>query len=157
MPGAADVNRELIEGFYGAFDRHNGEGMAQLYWPDAHFRDPVFGDLDGRQAGDMWRMLTGRSEDLSVELAEHDADDDSGTARWIARYTFVRTGRQVVNDVRASFRFREGRIEDHVDDFSFYAWSRQALGLTGLALGWTPVLKMSLRKRAREELDRFQP
>jgi len=152
---SADGNRELIRNLYEALDRHDGEAMARLYRPDARFRDPAFGELDGRQAGDMWRMLTGRSDDLAVALAEHDADDGSGSARWIARYTFVQTGRHVVNDVRARFRFDDGLIAEHVDEFSFFRWSRQALGPVGAALGWNPLLRLLIRRRARGELERF--
>src|SRR6266545_5583954 len=123
--------RRVIEELYGALNRHDGEAMARMYAPDGRFRDPVFGELSGAEAGDMWRMLTSRADDLRVELPEHSVDGDTGTARWIARYTFTRTGRPVVNDVQARFRFREdGLIEDHLDSFSFYRWARQALGPT---------------------------
>ena len=151
-----ESNRALIRTLYDALDRHDGEAMAACYAPTARFRDPAFGELDGAAAGDMWRMLTERAEDLSVELAEHDADDDTGTAHWIARYTFTDTGRRVVNDVRATFRFADGLIAEHVDDFSFFAWSRQALGPVGLALGWTPILPALTRRRALTRLDAFR-
>src|SRR5947207_11399376 len=98
-------NAELIEELYAALNRHDGEAMARLYDPAGRFHDPAFGELTGAEAGDMWRMLTDRAEDLEVELVEHSADGDTGTARWVARYTFTRTGRPVVNDVRARFRF----------------------------------------------------
>lgn len=148
-------NARLILELYEAMDRHDGDAMAKLYAPDGRFRDPAFGELSGAEAGDMWRMLTGRSEDLRVELAEHEADGDTGTARWIARYTF-RTGRPVTNDIRAEFRFRDGRITEHRDSFSFWRWSRQALGPVGLALGWTPLLRAAVRKRARADLADFR-
>src|SRR3954453_4302092 len=149
-------NAKLIEQLYGALDRHDGEAMAQLYDPDGRFHDPAFGELSGAEAGDMWRMLTGRSDDLSVELADHSAEDDTGTAHWIARYTFGRTGRPVVNDIRARFRFRDGLIAEHDDEFSFWRWARQALGPAGLALGWTPPMRAAVRKRARADLARFR-
>jgi ketosteroid isomerase-like protein len=145
------VSQELIERFYAAFDRKDGEAMAACYAPDARFSDPAFGELHGEQVGDMWRMLTGRAQDLSVELREHDAT----SARWIARYTFGRTGRKVVNDVRATFAFRDGLIAEHDDRFSFHAWSRQALGAPGLLLGWTPILKRKVRAQARADLEKF--
>jgi hypothetical protein len=103
----------------------------------------------------MWRMLTGRSTDLKVELAEHAADGETGTAHWIASYTFVRTGRPVVNDVRASFRFRDGLIAEHRDEFDFWKWSRQALGTMGLVLGWTPILRNAVRRRAMTDLRAY--
>jgi hypothetical protein len=103
----------------------------------------------------MWRMLTGRADDLRVELLEHEAEGDSGTARWKAHYTFTQTGRPVVNDVRARFRFVDGLIADHVDEFGFHRWARQALGPTGLLLGWTPIVRSATRKKARAGLDEF--
>ena len=60
---------ELIERFYAAFDRRDGDAMAACYAPDARFSDPVFGRLDAQQTGAMWEMLTSRAEDLTVELA----------------------------------------------------------------------------------------
>jgi SnoaL-like domain len=103
----------------------------------------------------MWRMLTGRSTDLEIELAEHSADGDTGAARWIATYTFVRTGNHVVNDVRASFRFRDGLIAEHKDSFDLWKWSRQALGTPGVLLGWSPMLRGAVRKRAAADLEEF--
>ena len=149
-------NAQLIRDLYEAMNRHDGEAMAKLYAPDGRFHDPAFGELSGAEAGDMWRMLTGRADDLSVDLAEHSAEGDTGTAHWIARYTFGRTGREVTNDIRARFRFADGLIAEHDDEFSFWRWARQALGPAGLALGWAPPMRAAVRKRAREELARFR-
>ena len=41
----------VVERFYAAFDRRDGEAMAACYAPDAHFQDPVFGDLDRGRGG----------------------------------------------------------------------------------------------------------
>jgi ketosteroid isomerase-like protein len=150
------MSRELIERFYSAFARRDGDEMAASYAPDATFSDPVFGDLRGEEPGAMWRMLTSQADDLRIELLEHEADGDRGSAGWRAHYTFSQTGRPVVNDVRARFRFAsDGRIAEHVDEFSFHRWASQALGPPGMLLGWTPILRNSVRTRARGSLDRF--
>jgi uncharacterized protein len=151
----AHPNAELIERFYTAFDRHDGDAMAACYAPDATFSDPVFPGLKAEEPGAMWRMLTGRADDLEVQLAEHGADDERGSAHWLASYTFTQTGRHVDNDVHASFHFRDGLIAEHRDAFSFHRWARQALGPPGLLLGWTPLIQGSVRKRARGGLDEF--
>jgi ketosteroid isomerase-like protein len=149
-------NAKVIRDLYDALDRRDGESMAKLYAPDARFKDPAFGTLTGEEAGDMWRMLTSRSDDLRVELAEHSTEGDEGTARWIARYTFTRTGRPVVNDVRARFRFRGGLITEHEDSFSLTGWTRQALGgPAGMVMGYPPLNQL-LRRRARSDLERFR-
>jgi ketosteroid isomerase-like protein len=150
----ANSNDALIERFYAAFARHDGDTMAACYTPDAHFSDPVFTDLRGKEPGAMWRMLTRRAQDLEVRLVEHDAGDERGTAHWLADYTFS-TGRKVHNDVRAEFRFKNGLIAEHRDSFSFYAWARQALGPAGLALGWTPIIHGKVKREARAGLDEF--
>jgi ketosteroid isomerase-like protein len=151
---SADANCELIERFYAAFGRCEGAAMSACYAPGAHFRDPAFGDLEGEQIGAMWRMLTGRATDLEIELHEHEADEESGSAHWIARYTFS-TGRPVVNDIQARFRFADGAIADHVDEFDFRRWARQALGPTGNLVAWLPPLRAKARNQARTQLDQF--
>lgn len=150
----AHPNEELIQRFYAAFARGDGEAMAQCYAPSIHFSDPVFVDLKEGEPGAMWRMLTGRSKDLVVTLQEHEADDTQGRARWLADYTFS-NGNKVHNDVLARFRFRDGLIVEHVDSFSFYAWARQALGGIGAVLGWTPLIHNMVRSKARLGLDEF--
>ncbi len=106
----ADANMATIERLYAAFAEGNGSAMTACYAPGAHFRDPAFGDLEGEDIGVMWRMLTGRAKDLKIELGEHEAGDDRGSAHWVARYTFS-TGRPVVNDIEARFSFAEaGKI-----------------------------------------------
>ncbi len=150
----ADANRELIQRFYDAFGQCNGAAMTACYTADAHFRDPAFGDLHGPEVGAMWRMLTNRATDLKIELHEHDADEETGSAHWIARYTFS-TGRPVVNDIQAKFRFADGLIADHVDDFDFRRWARQALGPAGNAVALLPPLRAKARAKARGQLEAF--
>jgi uncharacterized protein len=150
----AHPNEELIERLYDAFNRGDGEAMADAYAPRARFSDPVFTDLREEEPGAMWRMLTGRANQLTVRLLEHQADDERGSAHWTADYTF-RTGRRVHNDVHAEFRFKDGKIIEHRDHFSFHGWARQALGPAGLVLGWTPVVQRKVRHQARSDLDKF--
>jgi ketosteroid isomerase-like protein len=120
-------NANLIERLYGALNAKDGAAMADCYALDATFEDPAFGKLDAAGAGAMWRMLTARAGDLTVQVSEITADDEAGSARWIASYTFTQTGRPVVNDIRASFRFAGGRIVQHRDHFDWWRWARQAL------------------------------
>lgn len=141
-------NAALIERFYKAFQARDAEVMAACYAPDARFSDPVFTELRGELPGDMWRMLCERGRDLAVEFSKVQADDNRGSARWEARYTFSQTGRAVHNVIEARFEFRDGLIAEHVDTFDLYRWMSQALGLSGRLLGWLPPAQNALREKA---------
>ncbi|MBA3670969.1 MAG: nuclear transport factor 2 family protein [Gemmatimonadaceae bacterium] len=148
-------NAETITRFYSSFQRHDAEGMIACYAPDVEFSDEVFTDLRGPQAGAMWRMLCTRSGDLEITVNDVTADGTTGHAHWDARYTFSTTGRRVHNSIDASFEFRDGRIVRHRDRFSFWRWSRQALGATGWLLGWTPMVRNKVRGQAAAMLAKF--
>ena len=149
---SGESNKLVIERFYGGFAAGDGDQMASCYHADVHFYDPVFQDLNGPDVMKMWRTLLARSTDLELTLGDHQATETGGTAHWTAVYTFVSTGRPVTNEVDASFKFKDGLIIDHVDDFDFWKWSRQALGTPGLLLGWSPIVKNKVRKQSAELL-----
>ncbi|MCV4344438.1 nuclear transport factor 2 family protein [Pseudomonas capsici] len=149
------INNALIIRFYEAFARLDAEGMAACYSDDVLFSDPVFGELRGKQAGDMWRMLTSRAQDFSVVFDNVRADERSGGAHWVATYLFSQTGRIVVNNIQARFVFRDGKICEHHDHFDLWRWSRQALGTKGLLLGWTPLVQNAIRAQAQKGLKAF--
>lgn len=151
----SEAHVQLLERFHQAFAEGDGQTMASCYAPDAHFSDPVFPDLRGSRPGAMWRMFTDGPTDVRVELLEHEAGDANGSAHWRARYTFTETGRPVVNDIQVSFRFEEGLIVEHRDRFNFHRWARQALGPVGLLLGWTPLLRSAVRRKAAARLEKF--
>lgn len=143
----------ITERFYTAFAAGDVETMASCYHEDARFSDPVFPELDGKDAVmKMWRTLVGRSDDINIVLGEHSEDEHKGSAHWTATYTFTTTGRHVVNEVDAAMIFRDGLIVDHQDTFDFWKWSRQALGAPGLLLGWSPMLKKKVQAQSSQLL-----
>jgi len=150
------ANAQAIERFYRAFDARDAPAMNALYAGDVTFSDPAFGELHGDEVRAMWTMLTGQAQDLSVQASGVTADDATGSAHWRAEYTFTATGRKVVNEIDATFRFgADGKVVEHRDRFSFWRWSRQALGPSALLLGSNPAGHALVRKRARGRLDAF--
>ena len=106
-------NTAVIERFYEAFQRRDAETMAACYAADVIFSDPVFGELHGDAARDMWRMLLSRAQEFSLTFSDVSADDHGGHAHWIASYLFSQTGRRVVNRIEAQFVLRDGLIVEH--------------------------------------------
>ncbi|WP_248917293.1 nuclear transport factor 2 family protein [Pseudomonas entomophila] len=148
----SDANSALITRFYQAFQRLDAEAMVACYSDDVVFSDPVFGTLRGQDAGDMWRMLTSRAKDFTLTFDNVRSDG----AHWVATYLFSQTGRVVVNDIQARFVIRDGLICQHDDRFDLWRWSRQALGMPGVLLGWTPMLQNKVRQQAFKGLRAFQ-
>ncbi len=143
-----------IKRLYDALAAGDGEAMAACYTQDASFEDPAFGYLEGERVGGMWRMLTSRGSGVEVELRDHAANATTGTAHWIASYRFEE--RPVVNDVHSTFRFApDGRIHEQLDKFDLRTWGAQAMGTVPGLLGWTPVLGLLVRRKARGRLDAF--
>ncbi len=148
---------DLLHRFYTAFQQRDAATMAACYHPDARFSDPVFGALTHDETVAMWTMLCKRGKDLQLNFEILDTDDTTGRARWEARYTYSATGRAVTNRITSAFVFKDGLILQHDDTFDFWRWTRMALGLPGILLGWTPMLRNTVRQRARKALGAFMP
>jgi ketosteroid isomerase-like protein len=153
--GMSLENANIINRFYMAFQQKDFKTMQDCYAEDAHFSDPVFVNLNAGQVRAMWEMLCKAGKDLSLEYKILKVDDRRGEAQWTAHYTFSKTGRKVVNRIKASFDFENGSIIRHKDDFSFYNWAKQALGASGLLLGWTPFIRLKVQKAAMTNLEKF--
>jgi len=146
---------DLAHRFYNAFAARDWRTMGGLYADDAKFSDAAFVDLDAREVRAMWQMLITRSTDLRVEHQVLGEGPSEVQTRWTAHYTFSQTGRPVVNVITATMKLRDEKIIDHRDEFNFHRWSRQALGLPGLLLGWTPFLQHKVQATARRSLTQF--
>ena len=151
-----NINIQLVEKFYTAFQQLNATAMNSCYSDDIVFFDPVFGLLRGPEATSMWEMLCKNANNFSLTYGNIIAlDEEYCTCDWIARYTFSKTGRQVINKVKANMRFADGKIIEHSDGFSVHQWSRQAFGITGVLLGWNSIFQNKIKNTAKKNLLRF--
>jgi ketosteroid isomerase-like protein len=146
---------KLINRFYNSFAQRDYKAMQDCYADNATFSDEAFQNLNSAQVKAMWEMLIKRGKDLQIRFQNVTADEKSGSCEWIANYTFSQTGRKVENHIKANFEFENGKIVKHLDQFDFYKWSSQALGLPGKLLGWTSFLKNKVRTTAMKSLADF--
>lgn len=145
------MSAAIITSFYEAFSKRDAEGMVKHYADDVRFSDPVFTNLVGDDAKDMWRMLCERGKDLTVEVSN--VTDNS--AHWDATYTFSATKRRVLNRIDAVFTFEGDKIKTHTDTFDLWKWTRMALGVPGVLLGFTPFFQRALRGKALAGLREY--
>ncbi len=148
-------NEKLITEFYRAFSQLDYSTMNACYHDRATFRDPVFELNTRREITGMWKMLCTGAREFELTFKDVQAGEENGSAYWEARYLFTQTGRKVVNRIDAEFTFKDGLIFEHIDRFNFWNWSRQALGLPGLLLGWTPLLRTQVQEQAKKRLNAF--
>jgi len=149
-------NQEVVERFYNAFQRLDYTTMQSCYSEEIIFNDPAFGILRGDDAKAMWEMLCRNAKDFSLTYANIQLlEDEYTTCQWVASYTFSKTGRKVVNSIKAHMRIKDGKIIEHTDQFDIWKWSRQALGLSGWLLGWSGYMKSKIRFNAHKSLDKF--
>lgn len=147
-------NEKIIHQFYTAFQNKDFITMQNCYDNNAIFNDEVFTNLTAHEVRKMWEMFCVNSN-ANIEFDNVWADDVKGKAHWVATYTFSKTGNKVVNKITSNFTFKDGKIIAQKDEFDFYKWSSQALGLTGKLLGWTNFLKNKVQQSAMETLNKF--
>ena len=149
-------NARVIERFYAAFQQLDHKSMNACYDEDIIFSDPVFLTLRGDEVRYMWEMLCTNARDFSLRFSDIELlDEEYATCRWTATYTFSKTGRKVVNSIKAYMKLRDGKIIEHSDAFRLTTWIGQALGWIGVMFGWTGFMKRAVQKNARKNLQRF--
>ena len=150
------TNNDIISKFYTAFQKLDYKTMNSCYSEDIVFNDPAFGIHRGEEAKFMWEMLCKNAKDFSLTFGNiQHLDDEYSTCDWVASYTFSKTGRKVVNSIKANMRFADGKIVEHSDAFSLHKWSSQALGFSGWLLGWNSFFQRKIKNGAKKNLMKF--
>ena len=140
------TNEDLINTFYTAFSKLDYATMNSCYSNDIVFNDPTFGLLKANEVRSMWQMLCSNAKDFSLTYGNIiQLDEEYSTCDWVATYNFSKTGRQVVNKIRANMKFADGKIIEHSDAFSLHKWSAQALGFSGWLLGWNKLFQRKIQ------------
>lgn len=151
-----EKNKELISKFYSAFQKLDYASMNDCYSEDIVFSDPVFMVLRGEEVKAMWEMLCRNAKDFSLAYSDIELlDEEYATCKWTASYTFSRTGRKVINNIKAYMKIENGKIIEHSDAFRLSTWIGQALGWKGILFGWTGFMKKAVQRNARKNLTAF--
>ena len=149
-------NEDIIKRFYSAFQKLDYQTMNDCYSGDIIFSDPVFLVLKGDEVRAMWEMLCKNAKDFSLTFSDIEPlDEEYATCRWTATYTFSKTGKKVVNKIKAYMKFYDGKIIEHSDAFRLSTWISQALGWKGVIFGWAGFMKRAVQRNARKNLNHF--
>ena len=145
---------QLLNQFYSSFQKGNYMGMNACYADNIRFEDPAFGVLEGDRARSIWNMLLLKGQStITYDIVESTLT--SGKVNWTASYKYGPHKRPVINHVNATFEISNGLIISHQDKFDLWQWSRQALGMSGLFLGWSNFMKDKIQQKTNRMLDAF--
>jgi ketosteroid isomerase-like protein len=151
-----ESNKAIIERFYSSFQKLDHMSMNDCYAEEIVFSDPVFLVLKDEEVKSMWEMLCTNAKEFSLTFSDIELlDHEYATCRWTASYTFSKTGRKVVNKIKAYMRIKDGKITEHSDAFRLSTWIAQAFGWKGIVFGWTGFMKRAIQRNARKNLARF--
>jgi len=151
-----ESNKQLVERFYTAFQKLDYKSMNDCYIGDIVFSDPVFMVLNGNEVRSMWEMLCKNAKDFSLVFSDIELlDEEYATCKWTATYTFSKTGRKVVNKIKAYMKINDGKIIEHSYAFRLSTWIGQGLGWKGVIFGWTGFMKRTVQKNARKNLKKY--
>ena len=145
----------IANNFYTAFQQKDAGGMAACYHTELEFEDPAFGKLSYDQASGMWAMLCESAKDLTVEFSILKVEENYVETKWLAEYSFSKTGRFVHNEIIAQMTLKDGKIIKHIDTFDLYKWARQAMGLQGWLIGAKPFFKKKLQQQTEYQLAKY--
>lgn len=148
-------NEALIQKFYQSFKDKNTSAMLECYDENVEFFDPVFLHLKGKEVFAMWSMLIERGQDLDISYGNIKANEEEGSAEWTATYIFGKTNRRIKNHIKAKFRFQNGKIVWHKDNFSLWKWAGMALGFSGYLLGFTSLIQDQIKNEAQTGLKLY--
>jgi len=148
-------HKSIIEKFYTAFQNKNYKTMISCYGQDIEFNDPMFSTLSGFKAKAIWQMLCEKGKDLTLTYSITSENENSFTVKWLAVYTFEKSGRTIHNRVTSDITLENGKIIRHHDSFSLYKWLGMAFGTTGWILGWLPFFRNRVKVEALKGLDLF--
>jgi ketosteroid isomerase-like protein len=149
-------DERLIENFFTAFRQLDYKTMNACYSDDVAFFDPMFELLRGAEAKAMWQMLCTNAKNFSLTFDSiKNLEDGYYTCNWCATYTFSKTGRPVVNRIKAHMKIENGLITEHSDAWSLAKWSAQAIGLPGKLFGWAGFFRRRLKNNAKRNLLNF--
>jgi hypothetical protein len=117
------TNAAIISKFYTSFQKLDYTTMNSCYSDDIIFSDPVFGLLNGDEVKYMWEMLCTNAKDFSLDFSNIELlDEEYATCNWVATYTFSKSGRRVVNRIKAFMKLMDGKIVEHSDAFRLSTW-----------------------------------
>lgn len=160
----------LVRRMFESLNRLDAGAVRGCYHPNATFHDPVLSLIGQDQIAALWAMICASARSSGtlpsgqpagvrwgITLRTLSADETHGHADWDAYDRYAGAGRQTQTRIRSRFDFQDGLILRQCDDFQFWRWAHQALGWRGTLLGWTPMVRNSVRTQALSALVRHMP
>lgn len=150
------TSEQTIHQLYTALTDGEISKIDSCYATTVKFHDPIFGVLNNDEVPAMWKMLIERSNrNLKIQYNIITINEYTATVEWKANYTFGKKKRNIENQIRSHFHFKEGLIIKQNDDFNIWNWCKQAFGGYGFFLGWTGYMQHKIQVKALSSLKKY--
>lgn len=143
----------VVDRFFEALRRADVSVIDNCYHPQISYSDPLFEDLRGTRVALRWRMLLTQATSFSLEHSLVFADERKAQVQWTANYLL--NGRSVRIPMLSTLAIWDDLIVRQVDEYDLWKYCRQTHGLTGTLLGGLQFFQKIIKRRARNELERF--
>ena len=143
----------VVDRFFEALRRADMSVIDHCYHAQISYSDPLFEDLRGARVALRWRMLLAQAGSFSLEHSLVFADERKAQVQWTADYRL--NGRPVRISMLSTLAIWDDLIVRQVDEYDLWKYCRQAQGLAGVLLGGMQPFQKIIKRRARNELERF--
>ena len=147
------ANWTTVEQLLLALEAGDAEAVLSRYDAHARIDHPLLGALTRDEFAVALRTFLRQTPERELSYQINHAGADRVETEWTLTNVFHASGRTVRLQGATTFVLSGLRITRQTDQFDRRDWSRQALGLTGLALSFVPGWRGYLRRELRSVLE----
>lgn len=143
---------DVVELFFESLKKGDLKTVQNLYALNSIYKNPVYPNLSGMEAGKMWELMTRKVKNYNLDYKILGASRKSVKAFWTLNYTTSR-GKRVSSQIKSDFEIVDNQIYTQADKFNYSKWIRQSKGLIAWLFGI--VAQTKLREVAEKRLNLF--
>jgi ketosteroid isomerase-like protein len=146
------ANWTLVEQHYKAIQAKDADAILAVYAADCRIDHPLIGRMSKDEFSKAVQAFIRQTPDYELEFQISHAGAQRVDAEWALTHVFHLTGRTIRLAGATTYFLSANRITRHIDQFDRRAWSRQAMGMTGLVLSFVPGWRSFVERELRRAL-----
>jgi hypothetical protein len=146
------ANWTLVEQLFKAFQSKDTDAIFATYAADCQFDHPLIGRLSKNEFSMAIRAFMRATPDYELAFQINHTDAKRVDVEWTITHIFHLTAKVIKQHGTTTCFLSNNRIVQQIDKFDRRAWSRQAMGMTGLVLSFVPGWRSFIERELRRAL-----